>query len=250
MKQSKLRIAVFLLLAVSLIFSSCSQMKGEPAQESIGSINEDILASANAENLQSMAEIDAKKIALRKELGDSSLYPDFYAAVEAYRVKGKSKREAIKAVKEDKTRWAALLWYGTEHGKALTNEEINKRLENQIADMKSADNYKEMEQAYEKAGITVEDSMWAEPILYEQSFAIDELYRDLYDPYIQGELTDEESLDWEKYWRKFQEDVTADYRKTGEYEKLEKVLRACGKLYPDEAEDMDKEAAAATEWQK
>ena len=145
-------------------------------------------------------------------------------------------------------RRAALEWYAKKRGIVLTKEDAEKRLETYLADIKGADNIAQVEAYYEKEGISLEASMWADLNLYRQNFIIEDLAAEIQDFYMRGALTDEEILNWDRYWQRFQKKVIKAYRDTEEYDRLMNALRACEQLYPARSAGLEgqEEKIAAT----
>ena len=90
--------------------------------------------------------------------------------------------------------------------------------------------------------------MRADLNLYRQNFIIEDLAAEIQDFYMRGALTDEEILNWDRYWQRFQKKVIKAYRDAEEYDRLMNALRACEQLYPARSAGLEgqEEKIAAT----
>lgn len=200
---------------------------------------------------EQMAEIDAEKLRLKEKLGDSSLYPQFFAGVKMASLTGKKKKEAVEAVKRWNIERAALAWYAAEQGFSISKEDAEKRLDKRLSEIQEAEEYPEIESKYKEEGLSLAESVKADFRMYWQNFMIEDLAADRYERYTRGELTQEEELSWDKYWSGFQKRVIRKYEKTERCEAQKAALRACEKLYPAEETEIQElsQKIKDTEWE-
>lgn len=200
---------------------------------------------------EKMAQIDVQKLKLKEKMGDASLYPQFFASVKMASLAGKRRKQAIEVVKQWNISKAALAWYATEQGFFITKEEAEERLEKRLAEIQTTEEYQEIESKYEEEGITLGESMGTDLDTYWQNFMIEDLAADRYQRYTQGELTQGEALDWEKYWEEFKRRVVRKYEKTERCKAQKKALLACETLYPAEDKEIleNDQRIRDTEWE-
>ena len=226
MKRKKRMLAALILVLVFLT-TACS-----PQMENNSPVSETALKARQEALMQKSAVIEAEKYRLYENLSRDSIYPEFYASVELQKAEGKSEREAAKNASFKIMERQALCWYAGEQGIELTDSEIKERMKEKLAELKEAENYEKLEALYQQEGISLEDSIRADEHLYRQTCVIDELYFKTQEQYNRGELTDEEVLDWEKYWKGLVQDITKRYQRTEYDATAGKRLRTCEKLIP------------------
>ena len=247
LKKNQFCVIYCVLAMIVLLFTGCVQGGAKRNVTDSVWLREAMEAKGEA-IMELQAKIDAQKIKLREQTGEDSLYPTFFAGVAMERVRKTAKPEAVKVAKAWMVRRAALEWYAKKRGIVLTKEDAEKRLETYLADIKGADNIAQVEAYYEKEGISLEASMWADLNLCRQNFIIEDLAGEIQDFYMRGALTDEEILNWDRYWQRFQKKVIKSYRDTEEYDRLMNALRACEQLYPARSAGLEgqEEKIAAT----
>lgn len=238
---------VVVVVIVLLALSACSGEAAKNSDDRNNPISKESLAARERENMKAWAKVDAEKQQLRQALGEDSIYPDFYAGVEEHKITGKTEREAVNATKASTLEREAQYWYAIEHGIKLSDKEAKEKLEERIKEIKLASGYAETDEDYKSAGTTLEAVMRADCGIYKKRDTIDAFYLKTMGQYKRGDLTDEEVLDWDKYWNKFTQKVIADYQKTDACRQLERVMQNSAKLVPAGMKDIEKIKAGGTE---
>lgn len=246
--KKRICLGAFFVIAV-LLFSACGA-EGDFRDNTRAGWFKEAIKYKGAVVQEKMAQIDVQKLKLKEKMGDTSLYPQFFASVKMASLAGKRKKQAVEVVKQWNIGKAALAWYAAEQGFFITKEEAEERLSKRLAEIQNTEAYTEIERKYEAEGITLGESMGADISIYWQNFMIEDLAADRHERYRRGELTQGEELDWEKYWEEFKKRVVRKYEKTEHYKAQKKALIACEALYPAEDKEISEndQRVKLTEW--
>lgn len=208
-KKSTLAICI-----VGIAFLLCGSIWAVSHDESFGT---DMTAD-NAEKLEAFAELEEEKAQLDRQVGSESNYAEFHGNVEEEKLLGLSESEAIDNVERETVEQEALYWYAINHGFKLTEEMMQERLDQAIAEAKTAENYEEVEAACKAAGTTFESTILENRGAYEKEYTVSDLYESQMQAFSGGKkvLSEDEAKKWEDHWNDFVEKTIAKYKKAND----------------------------------
>ena len=174
---------------------------------------------------------------LQKELGESNIYPEYYTARHFYDM---TEEQVKAAIIENK----ALQWYARENNINISNEELNKYLQDIIANFKDSEEYHTYSEAAKSLNTTFEDIVLNDSKSYRNVL----IKNKLYEKYMLGnqeispsnENTDE--IQDNEQWDMFVKDIINQYKNkaTTSYEALFDDLNKCEILVDDNVKDINK----------
>lgn len=149
--------------------------------------------------------------ALQKEAMDmkDQLYAGIYLGTKLGILQEMDEADAITEAEDGLVKNAAYVWYAKNDGIHITDEDVEKYMENIINEAKGADDFKDLEGAYKKAGLTFEESVRGAKDFYRIAWVKSLLY-------------DAHEKDWEE----FEADLIAKYKETKDYDALQAKLDA------------------------
>lgn len=131
-----------------------------------------------------------------------------------------TEEEALQAAEEELAQRLQRYSYAVQMGYGLTEEELDARIAERDAMIKSAPNFSELEAAYEAAGTTWEEYGRAQREADRIAFTEERLYQAAYEEFRHGNdrIGNYECGDVEEYWRRYLQDVvypeTKDWRES------------------------------------
>lgn len=159
---------------------------------------------------------------MQDALGEKSLYPEYYRQVKTMEINGAKKEEILKKTEQDIIERYALYHNAKNKGFYASDKEVRRHVDFVISEMKKSDDYSKIEVIYEKEGTTFEKEYRAN---------------------IRWNRFDATIKKWEKYFikkaskngaaasiEKKRRGIVAAYKKTDEYEALDKTLKECKKV--------------------
>lgn len=151
-------------------------------------------------------EFEEKYYALQKEGMDikDPVYRGLYLGTKTKMLQEVDEESAILSAREGVVEKAACAWQAENLAIVVTDKEVETYMDNLISEGKKADNFEEVEAAYQKIGLTFEKSIRMQK----------ELYRSVC---ILGKLSERHPKDWET----FKADLIKQYKETSEYEALQ-----------------------------
>lgn len=161
------------------------------------------------------AKLDVGTRKMSEKLGADNIYPRYYKAVKEYELAGASESEARKQTSDSIIRQEALLQYAAEHHLTVSEKMLKKRMNDELKDMKTADNYGEYVKAYKCAGSSFEKEYLKNTALDYVIYTDDNVYRS----FIKNHT--------EKEWTTFQHNVIKTYCRSQDYRTLSRALEVC-----------------------
>ena len=130
---------------------------------------------------------------------------------------GSSEGDAIAAAKKGFIEKMAFDWYAKENEIVVTEKQVDQYMDDLIADAKETDDFKNMEAAYKKAGMTFEESIRCHARSYRYLLITDQFYEE-----------------HEKDWEAFKDTVVDQYKRSQDFPKMqEKLNRDIEKIKKD-----------------
>ena len=224
-KKRKRILIIIVLILLAIVLVICIGSKKEKS------------GSRDELSVKAILQAQLERGNLQNELGESNIYPEYYTARHFYDM---TEDEVKAGLLENK----AMQWFAQKNNINVSNKELNKYLQDEIADFKDSEEYDEYSEAAKSLNTTFED------IVVNDS----ESYRDiliknkLYEKYIlenQGTLPSNENTDEiqdNEQWNTFLKDVIEQYKKQAEdsYEVLLNDFKKCESLVDDNVTDINK----------
>jgi len=177
---------------------------------------------------------------MQKQLGKDSIYPIYYvSATNKKQMDNLNGTNTFDNTDEKMIEFLALEWYADNNDMSVTEQDVLKRIETTVTEMKSADNYKEYEAAAENLGTTYEKIIRNDYKTYYFAEILNRVYTHKYEIYAQKNgvkqdgTTDQLEVqedEFDKYWDAFRNDVTADYKQSESYDQMHPTLEKCREL--------------------
>lgn len=198
-------------------------------------------ADVNTENeaLPEYVEIQKQMIDLNSELGENTPYPQIYMIAETlFKIKGVKQDIAVTQAADRYIERKALVWYAEKSGIHVTHEEVNRYIEELIQAAKGAENYNEVNEAYKKAGITLEQYYRKNIQFYRDDYLIGKLYNQwIHDCGSGDEVSESEMELLDEAWQEKVSEIKNSYQSVREYKKLKPLIAESKKIYRNGAAD-------------
>ena len=122
--------------------------------------------SLNELSIKTIVQAQLERGNLQNALGESNIYPEYYTARHFY---GMTEDEVKAGLLEKK----ALQWYAQKNNINVSNDEVNKYLQDTVADFKDSEEYDEYSEAAKSFNTTFEDIVLNDSETYRKpSFAM------------------------------------------------------------------------------
>lgn len=89
-----------------------------------------------------------------------SIFPEYYAVVKEYELSGNSPKQAEKEEIASITENEALYRYALDKGYRVSDKELKERMQKELKDMESTEEYADIQAAYKKEGLSFKDEFW------------------------------------------------------------------------------------------
>lgn len=190
----------------------------------------DDINDENTAYLKNYLDLQVDKIELQNELDEDSTYPEYYMREKSLELDNISSNEAMEAAEDSIVETEALCWYAKENGIIVSDYDVDKLLNKIIEESKSAENYNEIQEACDSAGIAFETTVYENRLFYEKQLYLDKVYEHEYSKMYPGEKISADNLEnveaeWIEAWEKVVLDIVELYKNTDEYKNLNKALR-------------------------
>lgn len=185
--------------------------------------------SANAtednDTLGEFVRIQCEAGEIDENLGDNTVLSEVYDGIESRILSGESTAEAERNAKNDLLLREATYCYAINQGFALSPDELENKFDIFISDMKSAEEYDEIEKYYAANHQTLEDNIYANYHFYETKFVISELYSFYQKKYGDGDsfFYGKSYETWDEYWAEVQNVALHDFKQTNDYAVLKEA---------------------------
>ncbi len=183
----------------------------------------------NSVCLNNYLKLQVDKIELQNKLDEDSTYPEYYIREKSLELGDISLNESMKKTKDSIVETEALCWYAKVNGIIVNDYDVDKLMDEIIKEGKDAENYKEIQEACDNAGVAFETTVYKNRIFYEKQLYADKVYESEYSKmYPQKKISADnlENVDeeWAKSWEQIVQDIVDMYKNTDEYRSLSKAL--------------------------
>jgi hypothetical protein len=182
-------------------------------------------------NLNEYTQILKEQVEMQEEIGKEALLPELYRIEKGNEIMGESENSSINNSVDYLLEREALYNYAVSKGYKVNDDEVNNAIKAEITDAKSASNYQEIEKACETAGVSFEETMYANFATKQSGLTIDKLYADERAKFLsKNEITDipvdsDYETEWNSLWDKITEKAVKAFKKTVEYNETKDILK-------------------------
>ena len=193
----------------------------------------------NTTYLKEYVGLQVEKIELQNKLDEDSTYPEYYMREKSLELDDISPNEAMEAAQNSIIETEALCWYAKENGMIVSDYEVDKLLNKIIEESKNAENYAEIQEACDSAGVTFETTVLENRLFYEKQLYVDKVYELEYSKMYPGEEISADNLEkmeaeWNEAWEKLVLNIVELYKNTEEYKNLNSALKMDKAIIKDE----------------
>lgn len=194
MKKKIIMFCVFFMLMNSINFVSKAETNGQVDSEVFGwseSINGSFTITPPTEEILGLGELFEKY----------DLTYAFVCDVLGYIEKDMDEVKAIKQTKRELEQEQILFLYAEENGYGLSAEEFEKKMEEHLKMLKTAENYEEAENVYETFKTSLEQEMKKGEELLTVRWTVEKMRQEKQEAFIRGEKKGENDCQrFEEYW--------------------------------------------------
>ena len=172
--------------------------------------------------MTSYAKIQKQGIELQKAIGENSIIPQFFIKTNSMILNGATEAEAREEASKQLVEDMAIKEYADNNGIAVSEEELNKFIDDIIQVAHEDNNFSEIQFSCEKQGLTFEETLYNNKAHYYMDCLKSKIYRNLIKKTFgnRTKINEFEIKEIDRKWDDLKEKSVKTYKEEPEYKKI------------------------------